>query len=95
MALSDEILADLAKKKGGPPKGGPPMKGMKPGNAAEDAADSGADDAQETDSYGSDEETAAGDVLDAMKGDDPAALATALRGFLDVCVPKIVDGMKG
>ena len=92
MALSDEILADLkANKSGG---GKPPMK---PDNAAEDAADNGADDAQEAggDSYGSDEETAAGDIVDAMSSQDPAALATALRGFLDICVPKIVDGMKG
>lgn len=92
MALSDEILADLKAKKGG--GGKPPMPPPK-GGAAEDAADGGADDAAEGDSYGSDEETAAGDIVDALESKDPGALATALRGFLDVCVPKIVDGMKG
>jgi hypothetical protein len=86
MALSDEILSDLKKKGSG--KKGPPMR---PGNAAEDAADGGADDAQEA-SYGSDEESAAQDIMDAK---DPASFAEALRGFLDICVPKIVDGMKG
>lgn len=88
MALSDEILASLKAKKGG----GPPMK---PGGAAEDAADGGADDAAEgdgSDSYGSDEETAASDILAAK---DPAALAEALKAFLDICVPKIVDGLNG
>lgn len=87
MALSDEILADLAKKKGGagkPPM--PPMKGgMKPGNAAEDAADNGADDAQET-SYGSDEEQAMADFESAP---DPAGKVEALKAFMSICYPQL------
>lgn len=92
MALSDEILADLAKKKGGAGKGPPmpPMKGaMKPGGAAEDAADNGADDAEET-SYGSDEEQAMADFESAK---DPAGKVEALKAFMSICYPQL-DSMK-
>lgn len=80
MALSDEILADLAAKKKGragkppaPPAKGPPM-------AADDTAD---DDGGE---YGSDEEAAMQDFEDATT---PAEKVSALKAFMAICYPQL------
>jgi len=81
MALSDEILSDLKKKKGG----GMPMK-PKPDNAAEDAADGGADDAEE---YGGDEASIAADLTDAIKSGDNQGVVDALKSFIEACYPQL------
>lgn len=96
--LSSEILADLQGKKAGPPPskvGGPPIPfgGKKPDNAAEDAADGGADDSEEAGGeYSGDEESIAGDISDAIKSGDNAALAEGLRSFIEACYPQLAKG---
>lgn len=98
--LSEEILSDLKGKKAGPPSpvkagGGPPVPfgGKKPGGAAEDAADGGADDAEEGDgAYAGDEESIAGDIADAVKSGDNAAVAEGLRSFIEACYPQLAKG---
>lgn len=83
MALSDEILADLKAKKGGGGEKAPPPMAAKDPTAAKEGGE---------ESYGSDEEAAGAEVMAAK---DPAAWTEAMRAFLEICVPKIVDSAKG
>lgn len=76
-SLTDEIMGKL--------------KGKKPGGSPDISAETGepADDAMEEESYGSDEEAAMQDFMDAT---DAAGKTSALKAFLEVCVPKIMGG---
>lgn len=85
MGLSDEILADLAKKKGGGGKGPPPMKGDA-GLPDEGSADTAPDN------YGSDEEAAMQDFEDAAT---PAAKVEALKAFMAICYPQLASKGEG
>lgn len=81
--LTDEIMGKLkAKKAGG---------GALPEVESDDDAESPLDVSDEDASggYGDDETAAMQDFMDAT---DAAGKASALKAFLEVCVPKIVGG---
>lgn len=78
-SLTDEIMGKLKGKKAG-------------GGDSAPAVEPDADDMGDEESYGSDEEASAQDLVDAVKAGDAAGVSSALRAFLEICVPKIVGG---
>jgi hypothetical protein len=75
--LSEEIMGKLAAKKGG----GEP--------ADDEESDVTGEGEGDEEGYASDEEAAMQDFMDAT---DAAGKAAALKTFLEICVPKIVQG---
>lgn len=76
--LSDEILSDLAKERGGKGAGKPP-----PMEPDEEITGDGEE------SYASDEETA---MQDFMEATDAAGKVKALKAFMAICFPQLGQG---
>lgn len=89
MALSDEILSEMRKRKGGKSTPAPEEEG----GDAEDQADGGADDAEEGD-YAGDEGEALKEMGEALDDRDYKAAGDAFRNALRICVPKILEELK-
>lgn len=84
--LSDQILAGLKNKS---PAGDAPSPSKSPPVPFSSAAKAEPDSAEGGDEYGGDEVSIAGDLKQALDEGDDAAVADALKSFIEACYPQL------